>query len=240
MKIYEKVATDIETKIVEGEYKAHEKLPSERIAAKVYGVSRMTVRHAMEVLEGKGLIYREGGSGSYVKHQSLSQKNVSSFTKTVESQGYKVSTKILEFDTIHSLEKIAIQMELPITTEFYKVKRLRFGDGIPFALETIYIPKRLVPNLQEEDLEHSLYKILENKHNIKAERVSCQMEAKIANALQVKVLQLAKPIALLKVSGITYDEADSGIYYEESYYRSDYIIIMWIFKGDKIVKVDKW
>lgn len=219
--VYIQVAKAIEAKINDGIYKIKERLPSERDLAKIYEVSRMTARQAVLVLEEKGIVYKEAGSGTYVQAPSFQQNNVKSFTKTVGDMGYSVSTKILELSRITSLTKIAKLMEVPEDTQFYKVKRLRLGNNIPMALEVLYIPIQHCEGLDEYNLEASLYELLESKYDIKVSKVSYKMEAVIANPIYTKLLELKKSTALLKVSGISIDHNGKNLMYEESLYRSD-------------------
>lgn len=219
--IYIQVAKEIEDKINKGIYKIKERLPSERELAKLYEVSRMTARQAVSNLEEKGLVYREKGSGTYVQAPSFQQNNVKSFTKTVGDMGYKVSTKILEFSHITSLNSVAKILELPEGTQFFKVKRLRLGNEIPMALELLYIPIETCPDLGEFNLEQSLYQLLEDHYDIKVSKVSYKMEAIIANPIYRKLLAINKTIALLKVTGVTLDHNNNKFMYEESVYRSD-------------------
>lgn len=219
--IYIQVASKIERQIKDGLYKTKDRLPSERELSTIYEVSRMTVRHAISVLETKGIVYKEKGSGTYIKALSFQQHNVKSFTKTVGDMGYKVHTQVLELSRISSLESIAKQLELPEGTQFYKVKRLRLGNDIPMALEILYIPIDFCPGLDDYNLEQSIYQLLEDHYDIKVSKVSYKMEAVIANPIHAKLLKLNKACALLKVTGTTIDHKDNHFMYEESLYRSD-------------------
>ncbi len=219
--IYLKLAKDIESKINSGEYKIREKLPSERELAKAYGVSRMTARQAITSLLEEGVVFRERGSGTFVQAPSIQQNNVKSFTETVEALGFKVKNRIIEFSTVSSLKTIAKVLELPDDTSFYKLKRLRLGNSIPMALEVLYIPKVYLPGLDTFDMDQSLYYLLEEEYGINVSRVSYQVEAILANPVHMKIMELKKVTALLKVTGISYDQDGRKLLYEESLYRSD-------------------
>lgn len=219
--IYIRIAKILEERINEDYYLSGNKLPSERQLAEEFEVSRMTARQAVKILEDKTLVHKEKGRGTFVKGPSFAQKNVKSFTETVEDLGYKVSTKILEMSTVYSSEFLAKQLDVPIDSEFIKLKRLRLGNKIPLALETIYMPKVLVQNLENEDLQQSLYNLLESKYGHQIQHVSYKVEATITNPIYEKIMELNKKTALLKMSGITYVKGDVKLLYEESYYRSD-------------------
>lgn len=219
--IYKRVANELMQQIAQGFYKVEERLPSERTLSETYNVSRMTIRHALNSLEEAGVLYRQAGSGSYVKAPSFQQNNVKSFTETINDLGYSVTSRLIEFSTIFSLEKIAKILNMPTNTEFFKMKRLRLGNNIPLALEVLYIPKSICPGLDRYNLENSFYKLLEEAYQLKISKVSYKMEAIIANPINSQLMELNKPTALLKVSGVTFDHRNSMIFYEESLYRSD-------------------
>ncbi len=219
--VYRRLAKMLEEAMDNGQYKPGERLPSERILAQQFSVSRMTARQALKYLEEMQRVYREEGSGTYVKTPAFAQHNVGSFTETIGSLGYKVSTQVLEVDFIYGLDSVAQTLELSKETIFLKIKRLRFGDRIPMALETLYIPKHYCPMLEEKDLTLSLYRLLEEAYDIRVKKNSYTMEAKIANPYYAKIFGLNKTTALLKVSGVTVDQKERKLFYEESVYRSD-------------------
>lgn len=218
---YHKIAKDLEMKIREGIHFTNGRLPSERELAMEYGVSRMTARQAVMVLCDKELVSREKGRGTFIKSPSFEQNNVKSFTETVNDLGYEVSTELLEFCTIFSMEHISMLLDRPLLTEYYKIKRLRLGNRIPMALETLYVPKELIRGVEKEALCASFYELLEKRYGLKVKKVSYKMEATLGNPSVTKALQLQKTTALLKVSGVTFGTDEEKLFYEESYYRSD-------------------
>lgn len=219
--IYIQLAETLEERIQNGFYISGKKLPSERKLAEEFGVSRMTARQSVKKLEEKGLVHKEKGRGTYIEAPSFAQNNVKSFTETVEDMGFEVSSKLLELSTVHSSAFLAKQLEVSESSEFLKMKRLRLGNNIPLALETIYIPKDLVADIKAEELDGSLYELLESRFNYQVKHVSYKIEATIANPVYEKMMELNKKTALLKVTGITYVNNEQKLLYEESYYRSD-------------------
>jgi len=219
--IYIKVKNDIKKKIEKGIFKSGEKIPSERELSQIYNVSRMTARQAVNQLANEGFVYREKGKGTFVSSLQFSQKNLKSFTETLKEQGYDPETKILEFSIVHSLKEISKIMDQPYETKFYKIKRLRLGNNVPMALETVYIPVYKCKDLREQKIQNSLYSILKNDYDCPINSVSYDIEACISNRMMMKLFQVQKPVALLKVSGVNFTKKNDKLLYEESYYRSD-------------------
>lgn len=219
--IYIEIKDSLLQKINKGLYKAGEKIPSERVLSEEYHVSRMTARQAVGALVADGVVYREKGKGTFVASKQFSQNNVKSFTQTLKEQGYDPSTIVLEFSNVHSLREISAVMELPYDAHFYKLKRLRLGNGVPIALETVYLPIDKFKDLKEKDIGHSLYKTLENDYGYVVGRVSNDIDACISNRIMMKLFEVQKPVALLKIIGVSYTIDGEKLFYEESYYRSD-------------------
>ncbi len=219
--IYMNVKNDLLKKINDGSYKSGDRLPSERVLCDLYEVSRMTARQAVTQLVNEGIVYREIGKGTYVSSKQFSQKNVKSFTETLKEQGFDPSTKILEFSIVHHLKEISIAMGLPFEAQYYKIKRLRLGNGVPIACETVYIPIHLCPALKEQEIGESLYAILEKEYNYIVGSVSNDIDACISNRIMMQLFDVQKPVALLKIKGVSYTIEGIKLFYEESYYRSD-------------------
>ncbi|WP_273321387.1 GntR family transcriptional regulator [Vallitalea guaymasensis] len=218
---YQKIKKDIENKINTGEFKSGEKIPSERKLCELYNISRMTARQAVNELVKEGIVYREKGRGTFVSSPNFLQRNVKSFTDTLRERGFNPSTNIIEFSTVYNLRDISNIMEVPYETKFYKLKRLRLGNELPMALETVYIQKDRCLGLHKYDISKSLYEVLEEHYGYKVENISCDIDACIANNIMMKVFNMKKARALLKITGISYTSNGEKLFYEESYYRPD-------------------
>ncbi|GMQ60815.1 GntR family transcriptional regulator [Vallitalea maricola] len=218
---YQKIKKDIENKINTGKFKSGEKIPSERKLCELYNISRMTARQAVNELVKEGIVYREKGRGTFVSSPNFLQRNVKSFTDTLRERGFNPSTNIIEFSTVYNLREISNIMEVPYETKFYKLKRLRLGNELPMALETVYIQKDRCLGLHKYDISKSLYEVLEENYGYKVENISCDIDACIANNIMMKVFNMKKARALLKITGISYTSNGEKLFYEESYYRPD-------------------
>ena len=219
--IYITVKKELENKIEQGIYKSGDKIPSERELSEMYNISRMTARQAINELVSSEMVKREKGRGTFVTSPQLLQKNIRSFTETLSEQGYTPITKLIEFCTVFEMKEISKALNEPKETKFYKIKRLRFANSIPVALETVYIPKYKCEKLNKDKLEGSLYNILEEDYGYKINNISCDIDAVLSNRALMKIFNIVKPITLLKVEGISITTNGEKLLYEESYYRSN-------------------
>lgn len=218
--IYKQIRGEILESIQRNIYHSGEQIPSERDISLQYGVSRMTARQAINELVKNGMLYREKGRGTFVAAPKFKQNNIKSFTNTLKEMGYEPSTEVLEFTIVHHLTRISELLDLNEGSRFYKIKRVRYADYLPAALETVYLPKDYCIHLDKYDMTESLYKILE-KHGHIVDAVSCEIDACISDRMMMKIFNVNKPIPLLKIKGVNYSQRGIKLYYEEAYYRSD-------------------
>ncbi len=221
MAIYKEVKEDLGKKIKEATYKSGDRLPAERQLAEAYGVSRMTLRQALAELEQEGYLQREKGRGTFVATPDLYQENLRSFTQTLLARDLKPSSRILEVSRVHHIRHISQMLDIDEGEPYYKIKRLRCGDEVPIALETVYIPVRYARGMDAYELTGSLYKILEEVYEYDITRSACEIEAIVANRYYQDIFEIKRQEALLKVSGITYSQGEHKLFYEESLYRSE-------------------
>lgn len=219
--IYVQIKRSILENINEGVYRSGDRIPSERKLSEEFGASRMTVRQAVNELVNEGKLYREQGRGTFVASPKFFQHNLKSFTQTLIEKGHEPSTEILELCTVYNLKEISKNLDLSEKDLIYKIKRLRKADGIPVALETVYLPKMYCPGLEKFDMSQSLYGILEEQYSFTIETISCEIDACISDKFQMKIFDVNKRVPLLKVSGIHYTDQGLKLFYEDSYYRSD-------------------
>lgn len=141
----------------------NDRLLSERELTQVYGVSRITVRLALQELEKRGLVYKKHGKGTYVSEiseRAVDLTQAYSFTEQMRKIGKVPKTSILSFRCIQVSDYIAQQLQLSHGEVVYEIERLRLADDIPMMLERTYIPVLQFPALTAQRLnEKPLYEI---------------------------------------------------------------------------------
>jgi len=144
--------------------KPHSQIPSARQLATSYGVSTMTIRHALSALQADGLLYTIPGSGTYVAGEKLSKKLVFiSFSEEVREKGMNPSSSILKAERVAiTNKKLAEILQIPVGEFAYRIKRVRLADKVPLAIEDTHIPCENAPGLLDQDLKGSLYEIFKN------------------------------------------------------------------------------
>lgn len=129
-------------------------LPGERDLAVHCGVSRMTVRTALEQLMARRLIERRHGAGTFVRRPTPSQPLMAtSFREDMRRRGMMASSRLLRWDTIVADVELADRLEMSGGERVLRVCRLRLADDEPMTLETLHAPCVRVPGLTGHDLD---------------------------------------------------------------------------------------
>ena len=196
-----------------------EALPAERDAAVQLGVSRITVRKAMDALVSEGFLSRRQGAGTFVSQRM--EKNFSrltSFTQDMVERGMKPHSLWLSRQQSAVSPEEAITLGLGLGEQVYRFNRVRFADDTPMALEYAIVPAGLLPS--PEAVEGALYDALAAA-GCAPTRVLQRLRATLFSPEQAEILatQAGDPGLLIERRGF----AASGQLVEStrSFYRGD-------------------
>ena len=203
--LYEQAAEALRRDIRNGVYDAKYRLPTEEDLSAKYGISRITVRHALTELVREGLVERKQGKGTFIcrptMHKDLKRSGVS-FTELCESNGKRAGAKLLAggIETI-SNPRVAEWLGLNIGDEVLRIKRIRYADDVPCVIEDNYFPPSF-RDLLSIDLDHdSIYQWLREKRGINI--VTGEMILRIirADGQTARLLKMTRGTPLLNTWG---------------------------------------
>lgn len=221
--LYRQVILDLEKQIKN--MKPNAKLPSERQLLVKYGVSRNTVRLALQDLEERGLIYRLHGKGTFVSSTFLNQPNIGgmySFSEELKRTGQKASTKNQSLDLIFPDKNIAAQLNLKPTEKAYKLVRLRLANNEPRIFSTSYLPEKIFPELVIDDLKSKpLYTVMKEKYNQISVMAFEDVEAVCLNSEESKNLAEKVGAPSLKIFRKTINDKNVPVEFTISLARGD-------------------
>lgn len=222
--LYLQLVDDLEATIREN-LTAHDKIKSERELTDQYGVSRITVRLALQELETRGLVYRKKGKGTFVSELvdpivDLSQ--VYSFTERMKKLGKVPKTLILSFASQKATSDLQKELRLDKEENVYVLERLRLADGVPMMVETSYLPEASFPDLTEELLEsYPLYDIFDKTYKQSIKLAEEELYASLAEAEEAQLLEVAPQSPVLHLQRKSYNAKNKVIEYTLSVARAD-------------------
>jgi GntR family transcriptional regulator len=194
-------------------------LPPERDLAEMLGVSRITVRKAIDELVEEGLLIRKQGSGTFVSNRV--EKNfakLTSFSEDMRARGREPRSVWLNRaeGTVNPEESLTLRSSPG--TPVFRFHRIRYADDAPMALEYATVLAGCLDSLDE--VESSLYEALERKGN-RPVRALQRLRAVLLTAEQAKLLKAKESDAGLLVARVGYLKDGKAVEYSQSFYRGD-------------------
>ncbi|WP_298460586.1 GntR family transcriptional regulator [uncultured Cellulomonas sp.] len=144
--------------LVTHELRVGDAIPSERLLCERFGVSRMTVRQAVDALVVEGLLEREQGRGTFVAPAKVDlQVRLSSFGEEMARRGMVASSRVIAAEEVPATPDVADALELVPGDPVHHLHRVRYADGEPMAIEQSWVPRLLVPGLFDHGPPTSVY-----------------------------------------------------------------------------------
>ncbi len=206
--LYSVVASQAEELIASGRWQEGDRLPPERQLCGDFGVSRATLRQALDELEARGLIMRHQGRGTFVTkpRAQLPIVGVFSIRDAMEAHGMKMSTRVVRVEVIEAGRQLASDLACLPGDPVVFIERLRIGDGEPMALDTAHLRAELFPGLERVDFtERSLYDVVEQDYGRTLAEAQETLEPVILTPRECELLVVPAHTTALLTRRITID-----------------------------------
>ena len=207
--LYYKLAENIEEQINNDIYEKGEKIPSERELCEIYGVSRMTVRLAIDELVKKGKLEKVQRKGTYVLSKSIVQNlnKVYSYSKEMNKQGKISSTKMIKRKIVKADEKLAKKLRVPIGENLLYIERLRLAENVPIMVEKTWFIYNVTPFLMDIDFtKKGLYKTLDEDYGIRFNKAIETFKATQLNSYECRLLNCPNDQYGLLIKRLSYSD----------------------------------
>jgi GntR family transcriptional regulator len=207
-----------------GQLKPGELLPTEAKLCELYGVSRTTIRLALDQLAEEKLIIRQRGKGSYVESPKLNRhlNHLYSFTEDMRSMGVKSNSIVIENNIVKAPDEIAKTLAIPSEAPVFKLIRVRYANEEPILHETSYIPYFLCKGMENEDFsDNSLYQLLQYKYQMKLVKAVETYEAVKLGKHLADLLSCTVSSAAFRIHRTGYLENEIPFEFTYSTVRSD-------------------
>ena len=224
MTLYDTIKEDLLSKIKDGTYREGETIPPEMELAREYGVSRPTIRQAVQILASDGYLEKRRRRGTVVTRPKVSQSftmSISSFEDAMRLAGRMPRTNVLVFKREKADEDAASHLELPRGSEVYKLVRLRYADDLPNVFVESYVPCDRYPGLESYDFNvTSLYAAMDRCGGtvVSARR---RLEAVRADGTTAALLDVEEGDPLLLFHTVARDATGAAVEYSIATYRGE-------------------
>ena len=224
MTLYDQIKDDLLSKIKDGTYPEGQTIPSELELAEMYGVSRPTIRRALQILVSDGYLEKRRRRGTVVTKPKVSQSftmSISSFEDAMRLAGRLPKTKVLMFKRERANAEVEKRLELARGQDVFKLVRLRYADDLPNVFVESYIPCTLYPGLDSFDFnESSLYAAMDTCGNpvMTARR---RLEVIKADGAAAALLDVEAGDPLLLFHTVARDANGTAVEYSVATYRGE-------------------
>ena len=209
---YVRVYNTLKKQILEGEYGVGSLLPTESELERIFGVSRTTIRKAVEILSREGFLEARQGRGTEVLDYRTSQNLnvVTSTSETLERKGYKVTTKGMFIDRVKAREELSRELEVSEGRELVRIQRIQLADGVPIAIMKNYLKPTVVPGIEGHSHEFTrLYDFLESYYGVTIDAAKDRITARNATFEEAQMLDVPVGTALVYLSRICYQDGEA-------------------------------
>ena len=198
-------------------------IPSERQLSSDLGVSRLTVRAALDDLVREGLLIRRRGSGTFVSEPKIAQElTMTSFTEDMRRRGMVPASRTLDLRVVPAGAHLGRLLRVSPSEAVVVITRLRLADRETMAIETLHVRESLIPGLTASDLEEqSFYELLEERYGVVIASGIQTIEPTVTNEDESAALGVPLHSPAFLFERTTQTASGEVVEYVRSIYRGD-------------------
>ena len=207
-----------------------ERLGAERELAARLGVSRSTLRAALDALETAGVVHRvRGRSGGIFVSERRVERDLTSLTSLpayMRRQGFQSGARVLSTATVGADAETATALGVPEGALVLEVVRVRLADEQPISLERARFPADRFPGLLDRSLSGSLYELLESGYGLRPSEAEERVEVVGATAAEARVLEVRAGAPLVSIARTAWSEEGRPFERSNDLFRADRVRIV--------------
>jgi GntR family transcriptional regulator len=198
-------------------------IPSERQLSQALGISRLTLRAALDELVREGRLTRRRGSGTFVAEPKVAKgMGISSFSEDMRERGLTPASRTLELQVVPAGARLGRILHVSPAEPVIVAKRLRLADGEPMAIELLHVRAALLPGLSAADLEtDSFYDLLSARYGIEIVGGEQTVEPTVTDDEESETLGVPLHSPALLFERVTRSPSGEIVEFTVSVYRGD-------------------
>jgi len=211
--------------ILDGRLKVHQQLPSETELTALFGVSRITVRQALDDLKRQGLVVKLQGKGTFVARPapvSASFDDVEGLSAATAASGRVILNRRLALSAVRAPAAVARELAVDAGSTVIRLDTLRSVDGVPLSVNRSWMPEGAGRKLARLDLSHrDVVDVIERDLGLQVAGARTEIRAMHPTLAQARRLRVSADLACLSVHRVLLAPAGDALDYEVALYRGD-------------------
>jgi GntR family transcriptional regulator len=231
--LYHQLQNVLKAEIEAGRWRPDDRLPSEHEIAERFGVSKITVRQALQELSTLGYIRREQGRGTFIARRKFDEgpRELTSFTEEMRRHNLVATSRVLSQFEAEADARVSDALRLPLKSPVLVLRRLRMAGAEPLGVQIAHIPASLVPGLQLAD-GMSLYEVLQTQYHLYPAKARETYVAALADASTAQLLGIEVGAPVFGVERVTLTPNERPFEFVQSTVRGDrYSIVLDLVKN---------
>ncbi|NKZ79411.1 UTRA domain-containing protein [Rhodococcus hoagii] len=206
------------------EWQIGDRLPSEEELVRQFGVSRITVRRAIQNLAARGFVDVRHGSGTFVAAPQITQPltALTGFAEDMHALGLEASAEVVSVQTVAAARHVASELDVPLGSPVIFIERVRRAEGRAISFDQTYLVPEVGRRIAEDDLEDTpIFTLLEDKYGVALGEATCRLRACLADADVAAALDVSVGDAVFRIERTSLTTDGRPVDYEVLHYRGD-------------------
>jgi len=224
--LYARIETVLAREITDGDLKVGDQLPTEDRLIARFGVSRITVRRAIQNLVSRGLVEIRRGKGTFVAAPKITQdlKEMSGFVEDMHALGHKPTARVISKEIVTANATVAHQLALTRGERVVRIRRVRLADGVPLSFDETYLPLEIGKKIITNNLNvEPIFSLLERKYDVPLIEAEYKLDAVAAENEVASALKVKPRSPIFRIERTSYSTGSRPVDYETLYYRGDLV-----------------
>jgi GntR family transcriptional regulator len=224
--LYSRVETVLASEIADGDLKVGDQLPTEDNLIARFGVSRITIRRAIQNLVSRGLVEIRRGKGTFVAAPKITQelRELSGFVEDMHALGRKPTARVISKEIVTADANVASHLALTKGEHVVRIRRVRLADGIPLSFDETYLPLEIGKKIITNNLKvEPIFSLLERKYGVPLIEAEYKLDAVAAETEVAKALKVKIRSPIFRIERTSYSKGSRPVDYERLYYRGDLV-----------------